>query len=227
MEFIKQNTQGSLIIISGPGGAGKGSVIKGLLKKNPNCWLSISTTSRNIRPDDIEGVTYNFTTKEDFEKKIEEGFFLEYEMFGGNYYGTPKTNIEEKLHSGIDVILEIEIYGANNVKKMFPNAICIFIMPPSIEILKERLEARKTDSKERILERFQIAYKEINEVTEYNYVVVNDILEEAINKVDSIVTAEKCSVDRIEEVFLNSKEEFMHEVLLTDKEFENIPLTIE
>ena len=121
----------------------------------------------------------------------------------------------------MDVILEIEINGAQNIKKLIPEAIFIFIMPPSIEIMKERLRNRGTDSEEKILERFKIAYQEINEVTKYNYVVVNDKLEEAVEKVNSILLAEKCRVDRIEEVFLNNKEETIHEGLLDNKQFDN------
>ncbi|MDE6142046.1 MAG: guanylate kinase, partial [Bacilli bacterium] len=125
-----------------------------------------------------------------------------------------------------DVILEIEIEGANNIKKLIPEAVFIFIMPPSIKVMAERLKKRGTDSKEKILERFHTAYKEINEVTKYNYVVVNDLLEDAINKVEAIITSEKCRVDRIEEVFLDTKEEEIHELLIDNKEFINEDIEI-
>ena len=185
-------------------------------------WLSVSTTSRKIRENDIPGVTYNFVTEEEFKQKIKEGFFLEYTNYAGNYYGTPKGTIKEKLDQGIDVILEIEIEGAANIKKLVPEAIFIFILPPSLKDMVKRLKKRGTDSKEKILERFHTAYKEINEVTKYNYVVVNDILEDAINKVEAIIKAEKCRVDRIEEVFVDTKEEEIHELLMEDdKDFEN------
>ncbi len=216
--MIKQNSRGTLIVISAPSGSGKGSVIEG--------WLSVSTTSRPIRENDIPGKTYNFVTKEEFEKKIEEGYFLEYTKYAGNYYGTPKEFIGDKLKAGIDVILEIEIEGANNIKKLVPEALFIFIMPPSIKEMAKRLRNRGTDSKEKILERFHTAYKEINEVTKYNYVVVNDILENAIAKVEAIITSEKCRVDRIEEVFLDTKEEEIHELLIDDKEFINEDINI-
>ena len=134
----------------------------------------------------------------------------------------PKGTIKEKLDQGIDVILEIEIEGAANIKKLVPEAIFIFILPPSLKTMVRRLKKRGTDSKEKILERFHTAYKEINEVTKYNYVVVNDILEDAIDKVDSIIKAEKCRVDRIEEVFVDTKEEEIHELLMEDdKDFDN------
>lgn len=215
--MIKKKETGSLVVISAPSGAGKGSIISKLLERdNKNRWLSVSTTSRQIRKNDIEGVTYNFVSKEEFEKKIEEGYFLEYTNYVGNYYGTPKEHIDEKLKKGIDVILEIEIEGASNIKKLIPEAIFIFIMPPSMEELIKRLKSRGTDSKEKILERFYTAYKEINEVTKYNYVVVNDDLEDAVNKVEAILKAEKCRVDRIEDVELNNDEEYIHELITRD-----------
>lgn len=220
--MIKAKKAGQLIVISSPSGGGKGSVINGLLKNDSkNRWLSVSTTSRKVRANDIPGITYNFVTKEEFEQKIKEGYFLEYTNYVGNYYGTPKKFIKEKLDAGIDVILEIEIEGASNIKKLIPEAIFIFIMPPSLRVLIERLKKRNTDDKDKILERFHTAYKEINEVTKYNYVVVNDILEEAIEKVEAIIKAEKCRIDRIEEVYLDTKEEEIHELLMDDKDFQN------
>ncbi len=222
--MIKQKKTGQVIVISAPSGSGKGSVIDGLLKKNKDMWLSVSTTSRKVRENDIPGVTYNFVSKEEFEQKIKEDFFLEYTNYVGNYYGTPKGPIKEKIEQGIDVILEIEIEGASNIKKLIPEAIFIFIMPPSLKTLVTRLKKRGTDSKDKIIERFHAAYKEINEVSKYNYVVINDDLEEAINKVDSIIKAEKCRVDRIEEVYLDTKEEEIHELLMNE-EFNNESLT--
>ncbi len=223
--MIKNKKTGQLIVISAPSGAGKGSVISGLLERdNKNRWLSVSTTSRQPRTNDIPGVTYNFVSKEEFEELIKNDYFLEYTNYVGNYYGTPKETIKEKLDQGIDVILEIEIEGAMNIKKLVPEALFIFIMPPSLKTLVKRLKNRKTDSKDKIIERFHTAYKEINEVTKYNYVVVNDELEEAIDKVESIIKAEKCRVDRIEEVYLDTKEEEIHELLM-DEEFDNDSLS--
>ena len=222
--MIKRKNTGQLIIISAPSGAGKGSVISGLLERDKkNLWLSVSTTSRQPRTNDIPGVTYNFVSKEEFEKLIEEDYFLEYTNYVGNYYGTPKQAIKEKLDQGIDVILEIEIEGAMNIKKLVPEALFIFIMPPSLKTLVTRLKNRKTDSKDKIIERFHTAYKEINEVTKYNYVVVNDELDDAIDKVESILKAEKCRVDRIEEVYLDTKEEEIHELLMQE-DFDNAGL---
>lgn len=212
--MIKTRSKGTLIVISAPSGAGKGTVISKLLEKENNLWLSVSAASRAPRTNDKEGVTYYFYSKEEFENKIKEGYFLEYAEYAGNYYGTPKKFIEEKLNKGIDVILEIEIQGAMQIKKLIPEALFIFIMPPTLEELKRRLVGRNTDSKEKIIERFKIAYKEINEVSKYNYVVVNDEVDNAVSKIQAIIKAEKCRVDRIEEVLLNNEEEYIHELLV-------------
>lgn len=223
--MIKEKKSGQVIVISSPSGGGKGSIIDGLLKNDSTTrWLSVSTTTRPQRANDIPGVTYNFVTKEEFEEKIKNDYFIEYTTYADNYYGTPKEFIKEKLDKGIDVILEIEIEGAANIKKIIPEAIFIFIMPPSLKTLIKRLKNRNTDSKEKIIERFHTAYKEINDVTKYNYVVVNDKLEDAIEKVEAIIKAEKCRVDRIEEVYLDTKEEEIHELLMED-EYSNIGLS--
>ena len=223
--MIKEKKSGQVIVISSPSGGGKGSIIDGLLKNDSTTrWLSVSTTTRPQRANDIPGVTYNFVTKEEFEEKIKNDYFIEYTTYANNYYGTPKEFIKEKLDKGIDVILEIEIEGAANIKKIIPEAIFIFIMPPSLKTLIKRLKNRNTDSKEKIIERFHTAYKEINDVTKYNYVVVNDKLEAAIEKVEAIIKAEKCRVDRIEEVYLDTKEEEIHELLMED-EYSNVGLS--
>lgn len=212
--MIETRKKGTLIVISAPSGAGKGTVISKLLEKGNNLWLSVSATSRVPRTNDKEGVTYYFYSKEEFEEKIKEGYFLEYAQYAGNYYGTPKEFIGKKLDNGIDVILEIEIQGAMQIKKIIPEALFIFIMPPTLDELKRRLVGRNTDSKEKIIERFKIAYKEINEVSKYNYVVVNDEVDNAVSKIEAIIKAEKCRVDRIEEVLLSNEEEYIHELLI-------------
>lgn len=218
--IIKSKQQGNLIVISAPSGAGKGTVIGKLLECYDNAWLSISMTSRAIRANDVPNETYYFVSREEFEKRIEEGIFLEYATYNGNYYGSPRDKINEKLNEGKDVILEIEIQGALKVKELVPDAIFIFILPPSMKELKRRLVNRGTDSMEKILDRFQTAYKEINEVTKYNYVVINDDIDKAVEKVKAILLSERCRVDRIEEVYLNNMEEEVHE-LLVEKDLEN------
>ncbi len=223
--MIKSKQQGLLIVISAPSGAGKGTIINKMLEKNNNLWLSVSETSRPMRANDIDGITYHFCTKEEFEEKIKDDYFLEYALYANNYYGTPKKYIQEHLSKGQDVILEIEIQGAMQIKKLIPEALFIFIMPPSLNELKKRLVGRGTDTKEKILERFKIAYQEMNDVTKYNYVVVNDEIDVAADKILSIIKAERCRVDRIEDVFLNTEEEYMHEMLV-DKDLDNNPLEI-
>ncbi len=223
--MIKSKQHGLLIVISAPSGAGKGTIINKMLEKNNNLWLSVSETSRPMRANDIDGITYHFCTKEEFEEKIKDDYFLEYALYANNYYGTPKKYIQEHLSKGQDVILEIEIQGAMQIKKLIPEALFIFIMPPSLNELKKRLVGRGTDTKEKILERFKIAYQEMNDVTKYNYVVVNDEIDVAVDKILSIIKAERCRVDRIEDVFLNTEEEYMHEMLV-DKDLDNNPLEI-
>lgn len=219
--MIKTKKKGLLTVISGPSGCGKNSVINELMKRRNNCWLSISCTSRNPRGNDQNGVDYYFLTRDEFEEEISNDSFLEYAEYTGNYYGTPKKYIQEHLNNGEDVILEIEIQGALKVKEKVKEAVFIFIMPPSMKELRRRLENRNTDSTSKIDERFKRAYTEINEVSKYNYVIVNDEISHAANKIDSILTAERCRVDRIEEVFLNSEEEKTHETL-SNKNFDNI-----
>lgn len=218
--IIKTKEVGNLVVISGPSGAGKGTIIKKLKDINDNFWLSISMTSRNIRSNDIPNETYFFVSREEFLDRISKDVFLEYAEYNGNYYGTPKDKILDKLNEGKDVILEIEIQGALKIKELIPDAIFIFILPPSMDELRNRLVNRGTDSKDKILSRFKTAYQEINEVTKYNYVVINDDLDKAVNKVNAILLSERCRVDRIEEVYLNNMEEELHEILV-DKELDN------
>lgn len=218
--MIKQKKHGQLIVISGPSGAGKDTIINKVVEDEKNIWISVSATSRQIRPGEKEGVNYFYFSKEEFEEKIKNNYFLEYAKYAENYYGTPKEKIIEKLEKGIDVVLVIEIQGAMKIKELVPEAIFIFIMPPSEKELLKRLKNRKTEDNNKIIERFNIAYKEINEVTKYNYVVVNDKLDEAVEKVKAIIKAEKCRVDRIEEMLVANKEELIHEFLM-EEEFDN------
>ena len=214
MSIIKTKSRGILIVISGPSGAGKGTICERLKEQNKNIWLSTSMTTREPRGNENNGVEYFFVTEEEFKKKIEEDGFLEYAIVHNNkYYGTPKDKIADKLNEGKDVILEIDIQGSLEIQEKINDALFIFIMPPSMEILKDRLMKRNTESEDKVLERFKTAYKEINEVTKYNYVVINDRIDVATSKVEAIITAEKCRVDRIEEVDLDSKEEVIHETL--------------
>lgn len=211
--MINRKKEGLLIVISGPSGAGKGTICKELLKDS-NIWESISMTTRSPRDGEVPGVNYYYVSKEVFENDIKNNQFLEYaEVYNGTYYGTPKKEVISRLDNGIDVLLEIDIEGAKKVKESYPAAICIFIVPPSMKELKKRLVNRNTETKDKILERFKKAYQEVNEVTKYNYVVINDEVEEATNKIESILSAEKCRVDRIIDVDLGNEEEELHELL--------------
>ena len=163
--MIKTQKRGSLIIISGTTCAGKGTVIKELLTRDKNLYLSISYTSRPMRGKEQNGKDYYFVTPEEFEAKIKNNEFLEYaQVQYGCYYGTPKKEIETKLNAGLDVILEIDVLGAKQIKEQFPETILIFIMAPSMEIVKERIKARNTEDADQIIKRFRRAYQEINEI---------------------------------------------------------------
>ena len=218
--MLTVNKKGLLIVVSGPSGAGKDTICQNLLKSTKDAWLSISMTTRKPRPQEKNEGDYYFVSKEEFEKRINDHIFLEYAMYNDNYYGTPKDKVEEHLNKGIDVILVIDIKGAINIKKLVPSALFIFIMPPDMRTLKNRLINRKTENKEKVINRFKTAYNEINNYKKYNYVVVNDNIEDCTLKVKSIITAEKCRVDRIEDIALGNQEELIHEILI-DKNFVN------
>ena len=213
--MIKSKKQGLLIVVSGPSGCGKSTLDQMLIERRENIVMSISDTTRSPRGKEQNGIDYNFITIEEFKDNIKNDKYLEYAMvYTDKYYGTPTSFVDKKLNDGIDVILEIDIEGARKVNEKRKDAVFIFIMPPSMKVLKERLVSRKTESKEQVIERFKTAYKEINEVSKYNYVIVNDNLDEALAKMDAIITCEKCRVDRIEEVEIGNQEEIIHEILM-------------
>ena len=199
---MRHCNKGLLIVISGPSGAGKGTICKALLEKRQDIEVSVSATTRNPRDGEIDGVNYHFLKKEDFLKKLEQGDFLEYAQVYGNFYGTPKSNVEEVLESGKNVILEIDIQGALKVKEKATEGVFIFILPPSMEELKQRIIKRGSETPESLMTRFKSAYQEINYVSKYNYAVVNDNVEDAVHKIECILTAEMCRVDRLKETVI-------------------------
>ena len=183
--------KGILFVFSAPSGCGKGTVLPAVLKNHPEVHYSVSATTRKMREGEVDGVNYYFVSKEEFENLIATNGVLEYAEYCGNYYGTPRKIIEEKLESGISVLLEIETVGAMKVKETFPEAVFVFMLPPSIADLDKRLHNRGTDSDEVIAKRIAEATSEINRSFEYDFVFVNDDIDQAINDLDAILTSAK------------------------------------
>ncbi|MBQ7951384.1 MAG: guanylate kinase [Clostridia bacterium] len=189
---MSMTKKGTLMVVSGPAGVGKGTIVKLACEKaKGNIHLSISATTRNPRPIDKEGVTYYFKTKEEFQSMIEHNEVLEWAEYVGNYYGTPRKPVEEALSKGVDVILEIEVQGAMQIKKNFPGAVLTFVAPPSREELENRLRGRGTETEEQILSRLKTAEGELSRMNEYDYIVVNDQIEQASEDLLTILRAEK------------------------------------
>lgn len=189
--------KGILFILSGPSGVGKGTVRRELFAKANDLKYSISMTTREKRAGETDGVDYFYKSKEEFETLIEKNQLLEYAQFVNNYYGTPRKYVEDTLAAGHDVFLEIEVQGALQVKENFPEGVFIFLFPPSLEELKNRIVSRGTESKELVLQRLREARKEIEMMDAYNYVVVNDHVDSAVSKIQSIIQSEHCKRDRI------------------------------
>jgi guanylate kinase len=192
-----ERQKGLLIVISAPSGTGKTTLCHMLLEEFPNMEFSISYTTRKPRPGELNGRDYFFVDRKTFERMIEEGDFLEWAEVYGNLYGTSKSQVLKALKEGKDILLDIDTQGALQVKKNFPEAVLIFILPPSLKELERRLKKRGTDDEETIKKRLQIAREEIRKALEYDYIVVNDILEVAFERLRSIITAEKCRTDRL------------------------------
>lgn len=183
-------SRGNLFIVSGPSGAGKGTICNHFLEED-DVYLSVSVTTRNKRNEEIEGVTYFYDTVEGFEERIRNGKMLEWAKYGDNYYGTPKDIVEEKLNNGINVILEIEVQGAFKVKEQMKEAVMIFIVPPSMKELYQRLLDRGRESIGEINKRIDIAKGELKKAIYYDHIVVNDTLEDSVRKVRNIIDERK------------------------------------
>lgn len=187
---------GLLIVLSGPAGVGKGTVCSALRNQMPDIVYSVSATTRQPRQGEVEGVNYFFKSREQFKEMIRRDALLEYAEYVGNYYGTPREFVEQTLARGKDVILEIEVQGALKVKEKFPKAVFVFLLPPSLDELKQRITGRGTETQEIINTRMNVAVEEMNLLRHYDYAVVNDEIEAASERIRSIIIAEHCRKDK-------------------------------
>ncbi|SFE49216.1 guanylate kinase [Peptostreptococcus sp. D1] len=195
--------KGLLIVISGPSGAGKGTICKKLVEKHENVNLSVSATTRKPREGEIEGVSYYYKSKSEFENMIDNDEFLEFAKIYENYYGTPKKTIFDEINKGNDVILEIEMQGAMQIKKSYSEAVFVFILPPSLSELKSRIVGRGTETSAQIEMRFNSAYNEIKLVGEYDYFVFNNVVEKSVEDIEKIIMSEKMKVIRYKDEIID------------------------
>lgn len=202
--------RGILFVLSGPSGVGKGTVRKCLFEQNPKLKYSISVTTRQKRPGEKDGVDYFYKTKEQFEQLIEQNQLIEYAQYVDNYYGTPREYVEKMLDKGYDVFLEIEVEGALQVKESFSEGVFIFLYPPSFADLKKRITKRGTESAELVNYRLNKAAKEMTMMDYYDYIVINDQVDQAVEKIQAIVTSEKCRRERLANYLLENLESDKH-----------------
>lgn len=188
--------KGRVFIISGPSGSGKDTVLKEVFERLPDIEFSISSITRPMRAGEIEGEKYNFISRERFEEMIANDELLEHNTFVGNYYGTPKAPVINCIENGKDMLIEVDVNGAAQIRQKMPDAVSIFIMPPSLEVLKKRLYGRGTDSEDVIKKRINEALQEIARATEYDYIVVNDVIETAVDNVITVMSVDRFKTDR-------------------------------
>jgi guanylate kinase len=193
---MASGTRGILFVVSAPSGAGKTTIVRKVISQLPGVSLSISCTTRAPRPKEQEGVDYSFITREEFSAMEQAGRFIEWAQVHGDLYGTPRANLE-RLQNGGDLVLEIDTQGARKIREAFSDVVLIFILPPSLEVLKGRLQSRGGDSEEAIEARLQNAQKELDQMAWYDYIVVNKEIEEAAGQVASIIIAERCKAARV------------------------------
>lgn len=180
--------KGSIFIISGPSGVGKGTIVRMVCDKRPHTWLSVSVTTRQQRPGEVPGRDYDYITRDEFIALRDSGGLAEYaEVYSGHMYGTPSAPMREHVENGDDVILEIDTVGAENIKKSFPEAVSVFILPPTVQTLMERLRGRATETEEQRAERFKAAEKEIAKASRFDYLIVNDVVEDAAERLIEIM----------------------------------------
>lgn len=191
------NSEGLLIVLSGPSGVGKGTVCKALRKRMSGLVYSVSATTRAPRQGEVDGTNYFFTTRQQFQTLIEQNQMLEWAEYVGHYYGTPRKFVEDSIRAGKDVILEIEVQGALKVREKFPQGIFIFLLPPSLIELQNRITSRGTEDEQLIRERMSVALDEIKMLDHYDYAIVNDQVDLACDRIEAIVTAEHCKRERI------------------------------
>ena len=194
---MSEKKRGMLFILSGPSGSGKDTILERLAKRDANVQLSISLTTRAARDWEIDGFHYYFVTKDYFLQKLERDEILEYEQYGENYYGTPRDPVDQWLAEGKTVILKIEVQGAEKIRRMYPDVVSIFLMPPSMQALEQRLRNRESECEKDIETRMRIAKDEIARSGEYNYIVVNDILDYAVSDICAIIQAENLRASRM------------------------------
>lgn len=184
-------SKGNVYIISGPSGSGKDTILKEVLKIRNDVFFSISQITRKMRVGEVEGEKYHFISTEEFKEKLEKNYFLEYNEYSGNFYGTPKAPIEEHLAAGDDVVIECDVNGADSLRKLLPGVISVFIMPPSFEVLQKRLSGRGTETPEQIERRMNEAFNEIRRADEYDYIVINDDLSLAVEDFLAVLKSNK------------------------------------
>ncbi|WP_019533649.1 guanylate kinase [Paenibacillus ginsengihumi] len=196
-QYVSPAERGILIVLSGPSGVGKGTVCKALRGKAPELVYSVSATTRSPREGEVDGVNYFFKTREQFQRLIDEDQMLEWAEYVGNLYGTPRKFVEDTLAEGKDIILEIEVQGALKVRQKFPEGVFIFLLPPSMNELQNRIEGRGTESEESIRSRMSVAMEEIRLMEHYDYAIVNDQVDLACSRIQAIIAAEHCRKDRM------------------------------
>ena len=196
-------TKGRVYIISGPSGSGKDTVMKKLFERKPEIAFSISSITRPMRPGEVEGEKYNFISRERFEQMIQNDELLEHNVFVGNYYGTPKAPVFNCIESGRDMLIEVDVNGAAQIRHKLPSAISIFVMPPSLEVLKNRLNGRGTDGADVIEKRLNEALREIASAKDYDYIVINDNIDAAVDDFVTIMSVDRFKTDRNIELINN------------------------